>query len=62
MTVAARAEVDLLLALLKRRSVTPDDAGCQALLASRLEAIGFRCESMPFGEVSNLWARRGSAC
>ncbi|NOX67739.1 MAG: succinyl-diaminopimelate desuccinylase [Gammaproteobacteria bacterium] len=50
----------LLCELLKRRSVTPDDAGCQQLIAGRLNAIGFSCESMPFGEVSNLWARRGN--
>lgn len=49
----------LLCELLKRRSVTPDDAGCQDLIAERLSAIGFICESMPFGDVSNLWARRG---
>lgn len=49
----------LLCELLKRRSVTPDDAGCQELIAGRLNAIGFSCESMPFGEVSNLWALRG---
>ena len=42
-----------------RPSVTPDDAGCQALMAERLAAIGFRIEFMPFGEVTNLWARRG---
>jgi succinyl-diaminopimelate desuccinylase len=41
-------------------SVTPDDAGCQALLAARLERAGFRIESMPFGEVTNLWARHGT--
>lgn len=52
--------VALLCELLRRPSVTPDDAGCQALLRQRLEPLGFRCESMPFGEVSNLWARRGS--
>jgi succinyl-diaminopimelate desuccinylase len=52
-------EVDLLCALLQRRSITPDDAGCQELLASRLQAIGFRCETLRFAEVSNLWARRG---
>jgi succinyl-diaminopimelate desuccinylase len=51
----------LLCDLLRRRSVTPDDAGCQALLAERLAALGFACESLPFGNVSNLWARRGSA-
>ena len=54
------AEIDLLLELLRRRSVTPEDAGCQELLAERLKHAGFACESMPFGEVSNLWARRGA--
>lgn len=49
----------LLCELIRRRSVTPDDAGCQQLIASRLEPLGFVCESMPFGEVTNLWARRG---
>lgn len=47
--------------LISRDSVTPADAGCQALLAGRLQAAGFRCESLVHGEVSNLWARRGSA-
>jgi len=52
--------------LIACRSVTPEDGGCQALLAARLEAIGFRCTSLPFGpdtaRVSNLWAiRRGTA-
>lgn len=51
----------LLCDLLRRRSVTPDDAGCQALLAERLAGLGFACESLPFGNVTNLWARRGSA-
>ncbi len=45
--------------LIARPSVTPDDAGCQALMAERLAAIGFRIEHLPFGEVTNLWARRG---
>ena len=54
------AEIDLLFELLRRRSITPEDAGCQPLLAERLETQGFACESMPFGEVSNLWARRGT--
>ncbi len=54
-------ELDLLQSLVRRPSVTPDDAGCQALIAARLEALGFRPESLPFGEVSNLWARRGHA-
>ena len=51
--------MDLLADLIRRPSVTPDDAGCQALLAERLAALGFRIEPMRFGEVDNLWARRG---
>ncbi|MBK1720913.1 succinyl-diaminopimelate desuccinylase [Thiocystis violacea] len=47
--------------LVARRSVTPEDAGCQALMAERLAAVGFRIEPMPFGEVTNLWARRGDS-
>jgi succinyl-diaminopimelate desuccinylase len=47
--------------LIRLRSVTPDDAGCQTLIADRLRAIGFDCEPMRFGEVDNLWAvRRGA--
>jgi succinyl-diaminopimelate desuccinylase len=46
--------------LIARKSVTPEDGGCQPMLAARLERSGFRCEPMQFGEVSNLWARRGS--
>lgn len=53
--------LELTIDLIKRRSVTPDDAGCQDLLASRLEKIGFAIEQMPFGDVKNLWARRGKA-
>jgi len=51
--------LDLAQALIARRSVTPDDAGCQQILAERLMAAGFACEALPFGAVSNLWARRG---
>jgi len=50
----------LLLDLIRRRSVTPDDAGCQDVIAERLRQVGFECESMTFGEVTNLWARRGT--
>ncbi len=53
--------LELAQELIRRRSVTPEDGGCQDYLASRLEKAGFRCEPMRFGEVSNLWARRGSA-
>ena len=50
----------LLFDLIRRRSVTPDDAGCQELIASRLVQLGFECETMVFGDVTNLWARHGS--
>ena len=53
--------VDLLCDLMRRRSITPDDAGCQALMSERLERLGFACETMLFNDVTNLWARRGSA-
>ena len=46
--------------LIARKSVTPVDAGCQALLAERLAAIGFAIEHLRFDDVDNLWARRGS--
>jgi succinyl-diaminopimelate desuccinylase len=55
------AVLSLVQALISRPSVTPDDAGCQALLAERLEAVGFRCETIASGGVTNLWARRGTA-
>ncbi len=46
--------------LISRRSVTPDDQGCQALLISRLEPLGFKIERMRFGDVDNFYARRGN--
>ena len=52
--------LDLTVELMRRRSVTPEDAGCQALIAERLAAAGFECEHLRFGDVDNLWARRGS--
>jgi len=51
--------VDLTCDLMSRASVSPVDAGCQALMGERLSAIGFSVESMRFGPVDNLWARRG---
>jgi succinyl-diaminopimelate desuccinylase len=47
--------------LVRRPSVTPDDRGCQALLAERLETIGFTVEHLRSGDVDNLWARRGDS-
>lgn len=46
--------------LISRRSVTPDDQGCQELLISRLEPLGFKIERMRFGDVDNFYARRGN--
>lgn len=56
----SEATIDLLCDLLRRRSVTPDDAGCQPLLSERLTKLGFTCETMQFNDVTNLWARRGN--
>ncbi|MEM7432370.1 MAG: succinyl-diaminopimelate desuccinylase [Pseudomonadota bacterium] len=53
--------LSLLDQLIRRRSITPDDAGCQEVIAERLNAAGFKCESMVFGEVTNLYARRGDS-
>jgi succinyl-diaminopimelate desuccinylase len=47
--------------LIGRRSVTPDDAGCLDVIARRLEVLGFSCERIDSGGVSNLWARRGES-
>ncbi|UXA52643.1 succinyl-diaminopimelate desuccinylase [Xanthomonas prunicola] len=52
--------LELTCDLIARASVTPDDAGCQALLAGRLTAAGFACEHLRLGEVDNLWATHGS--
>jgi succinyl-diaminopimelate desuccinylase len=46
--------------LIARRSITPEDAGCQALLAKRLEVAGFTIEYLQSGDVRNFWARRGT--
>ena len=45
--------------LISRQSITPFDEGCQELIAKRLEAINFKIEHMPFGDVNNLWATYG---
>jgi succinyl-diaminopimelate desuccinylase len=50
---------DLTCELIRRRSVTPDDRGCQALMAERLRPLGFDCKPLRFGKVDNLWAERG---
>jgi succinyl-diaminopimelate desuccinylase len=45
--------------LIARPSVTPDDAGCQAMIAERLQAAGFACEHLRYGSVDNLWVTHG---
>ena len=44
--------------LIRKPSVSPDDAGCQDIIGQYLQALGFQVEELPFGEVSNLWASR----
>ncbi len=51
--------LDLTCDLIARPSVTPDDAGCQALIAARLLRAGFAIETLRFGAVDNLWATHG---
>jgi succinyl-diaminopimelate desuccinylase len=51
--------LELTCELIRRHSVTPEDAGCQQLMIERLEAIGFHVVKLPFGEVENFWAVRG---
>jgi succinyl-diaminopimelate desuccinylase len=52
--------LSLAIDLLTRRSNTPEDAGCQDLMISRLGPLGFKIERMRFGNVDNLYARRGT--
>ena len=54
------ATLDAAKELISRPSVTPDDKGCQDYLAKRLNAIGFKPDHLEFGDVKNLWARRGT--
>lgn len=57
----SRTALELSKALIARPSVTPEDAGCQDLIADFLKELGFATRRMPFGPVSNLWARLGSS-
>jgi len=59
--ISEHPALQLLGDLIRRRSVTPDDAGCQDVIADRLRAVGFECETLRFGDVTNLWARRGTS-
>jgi len=51
--------LDLTCDLIRRRSVTPEDAGCLSLIGGRLQRAGFRIEHLRYGEVDNLWATHG---
>jgi len=51
--------LDLTCELIRRRSVTPEDAGCQALIAERLARCGFVIRHLRHGAVDNLWASHG---
>jgi succinyl-diaminopimelate desuccinylase len=59
--ILASATLALAVELLKRRSLTPDDAGCHDLIAARLQKFGFHIERHRHNGVDNLWARRGTA-
>ena len=53
------ATLELAKQLIEKTSVTPNDAGCQSLISEFLQSSGFETEVMPFGDVTNLWLRRG---
>jgi succinyl-diaminopimelate desuccinylase len=53
--------LDIARDLVSRASITPADEGCQAMLCAFLDKLGFVIEDMPFGDVTNFWARRGTA-
>jgi len=61
MDTSATPTLALARELIARRSLTPDDGGCQALLIERLRPLGFACETLVSNGVTNLWARRGAA-
>ncbi|NOZ51560.1 MAG: succinyl-diaminopimelate desuccinylase [Gammaproteobacteria bacterium] len=52
--------LELAETLISRESITPDDAGCQDIIAQRLSAIGFHTERLRYDDVDNLWLRRGN--
>lgn len=55
------ATVELTRELIRRRSVTPEDCGCQEIMIERLAKIGFHIERLRFGDVDNFWAVRGES-
>ncbi len=57
----SNSTISLAQALIERPSVTPEDFGCQQLMAERLAKLGFNNESMVFADTTNLWSRKGTA-
>ena len=53
--------IELAKQLISRQSVTPEDAGCQPLMADILAPLGFNIESMVFEDTTNMWARKGQS-
>ncbi|WP_380183734.1 succinyl-diaminopimelate desuccinylase [Kalamiella sp. sgz302252] len=51
--------IELTQQLIRRPSLSPDDAGCQAIMIERLQALGFTVERMNIGDTQNFWAWRG---
>jgi succinyl-diaminopimelate desuccinylase len=61
MAATSSPVLDLARELIARRSVTPDDGGCQDVIRARLAPLGFRCDTLVVNGVTNLFARRGDA-
>ncbi|MEH6549531.1 MAG: succinyl-diaminopimelate desuccinylase [Pseudomonadales bacterium] len=59
--MSSSATVSLAMDLIRRQSVTPEDAGCQPLMLERLEAIGFKTSHLRFDDVDNFWAVHGDS-
>lgn len=55
------ATLTLLEQLIRRKSVTPEDAGCQDIIAARMQELGFNVEQLNFADTRNIWLRRGTA-
>jgi len=53
--------LELAKALIRRKSITPADEGCQQLIIDRLVPLGFKAETLKCGDVTNLWIRHGTA-
>jgi succinyl-diaminopimelate desuccinylase len=52
--------LDLTIDLINRKSVTPEDAGCQEMMANILKPLGFEIEDLSFADTKNIWARKGT--